>query len=244
MSEAAFLGSRGEIFRVLPYLGLPLQEAVQRLHELHQRHGREVLTVVDAQMPGRDFLGDQLDLPDTSLLAMIRAPAAPEIEPRDATEREPPASDRVRQSGRRSLARPLRFALDSPKRRVVFGGGPRLTGTAHTLMSALLPQFLAGQERGEGPDGFAFMAPEALAGELGITQESLRRQVSRLRNGLAGQFNTMFCALLHEDDVIENKPWSGYRLNPRLVQDASLVGGPVTAQPRVTSPPRGVTTLS
>jgi hypothetical protein len=244
MSEAAFLGSRGEIFRVLPCLGLPLQEAVRRLHELHQRHGREVLAVVDAQMPGRDFLSDRLDLPDTSLLAMLQAPAAPEIEPRDVTEREPPASDRVRQSGRRSLPRPLRFALDSAKRRVVFGGGPQLKGTAHTLMSTLLPQFLAGQQKGEGPDGFAFMAPEALAGKLRITDESLRRQVSRLRNGLAGQFNTMFGALLHEDDVIENKPRSGYRLNPRLVQDASLVGGAIVVPSRVTRPSPDVTTLS
>jgi hypothetical protein len=109
-------------------------------------------------------------------------------------------------------------------------------------MSALLPQFLAGQQRGEGADGFAFMTSEALAGDLRITAESLRRQVSRLRDSLARQFNTMFGALLHEDDVIENKPWSGYRLNPRLVQDASLLGGEIGVPPRVTSPPSDVTT--
>jgi hypothetical protein len=197
--------------------------------------------VVNAQHAGRDFLTDRLELPDTSLLAMLQAPATPEIEPRDVTEREPTASTRVRQNGQRALPRPLRFAVDRTSRRVLFDGGPQLVGVFYTLIVTLLPRFLVGQEAGEGPDGFGFVSPKALAEELQISDESLRRQVSRLRSSLASQFNKTFGAFPHEDDVVENKPWSGYRLNPHLVQDASLVGRPATISGRVTSPAPDVT---
>lgn len=250
-SDVAFLGAYGEVFRAIPHLNLPAAEAVARLHDLHRRHGANVEGVVRAELSRLDLVTDLLHIPDTSLLAMLRAPATPEIVVRDPVEAEPPVAERP-PPGAAPFPRPLRFAIDTARRRVVFAGGAQLDGKAFDLVAALLPGFQKGHHRGDGAQGFEFMPSRALAAKLGITGQSLRRQISRLRTTLKLQFMDRLGAEPFDDDVIETAPWTGYRLNPHLAPDVSLVAaasdgelGAPSSKPRrgrVTPCPSDVTT--
>ena len=235
-SDIAFFGAHGEVFRAIPYIGVPVQEAAARLHDLHRRHGAQIEDVIRAELTQRDLLADLLHIPDTSLLAMLRAPATPEISIRDPVEAERPVSERPRPPGPEPIARPLRFAIDTARSRIVFSGGAELQGVAFRLVVTLLPLFLDGQRKGAGADGFEFLRARPLAAKIGIDEETLRRQVSRLRRSLREQFKAKSSVTLFDDDVIETAPWTGYRLNPHLVLDASLIGAPASRQPRSKSP--------
>lgn len=230
-SDVAFLGAHGEVFRAIPHLGLPAAEAAARLHDLHRRHGTQVEAVVRAELSRLDLVTDLLHIPDTSLLAMLRAPSTPEIVVRDPVEAEQPIAARPAPQGVGSVPRPVRFAIDTSRRRAVFAGGAQLEGKACDVLAALLPAFQTGQRSGVGIKEFEFMRPRTLAAILGMSEEALRRQVSRLRHALKRQFHALLRAELFDDDVIETAPWTGYRLNPRLLLDASLVAPPTTVRP-------------
>ena len=53
---------------------------------------------------------------------------------------------------------------------------------------------------GRHPDNYRYLRGSALAYALGIKEASLRKQISRLNKVAPG--------------LVENKPWTGYRLNP------------------------------
>ncbi len=221
--EAAFLGAHGEVFRVLPYLDLPQGEAASRLHRLHVRHGQAVVNVVSAQRSMRDAVSERLALPDSSLLAMIQAPAAQDIELIDPVEVEPPASEQAKASHRRTVRRPIAFALDAQARRVTFDGGIVLSGAMYRLVEALMPAFHDGLRAGRGAGGFGYVKSEQLARDLGVGAPALRQSVLRLRASVARQFRDKRGAAISDDDVIQNDPWRGYRLSPFLALMPMLI---------------------
>ena len=147
----------------------------------------------------------------------------------------------LRPGGRSPVLRPLRFALDAASECVLFEGGVKLRGQSARLVGELLPRFLEGAKAGRGPEGYGFVGSRPLSRSLGITRESLRRRVARLREDLAGQFRSVHAATLLEDDFIENRPWAGYRLNPFLIVDASLLRAAAAASGHVTHPDADVT---
>jgi 7-cyano-7-deazaguanine synthase in queuosine biosynthesis len=240
--EAEFLGAHGEIFRALPYLDLPPAEAASRLHHLHVRHGQQVVGVVDRQRSSCDAITDRLELPDTSLLAMIMAPAARDIELEDPVGSGPPGLQGALSGGARAASRPLRFAVDAATRQVHFEGGIAIGGEGFRLVAKLLPNFLAGQASGRGEEAFAFEKTRTLAGALGVTEETLRAQVSRFRRASAERFKAVSGVDLTDGDVVENRRWAGYRLNPHLLLDATLLVPDARAQ--VSRLPPGASQLS
>jgi hypothetical protein len=139
------------------------------------------------------------------------------------------------------VLRPLRFAVDAASECVLFEGGVKLRGQSARLVSELLPRFLEGARAGRGPDGYEFVASRPLSRSLGVTEEALRRQIARLRDDLAGQFRSVHAATLLENDFIENRPWFGYRLNPFLFVDVSLLRAAAAASGHVTHPDTDVT---
>lgn len=222
-NEAAFLDAHGEVFRALPYLDLPQGEAASRLHRLHVRHGQAVVDVVTAQRSVRDAVADRLALPDSSLLAMIQAPAAQDIELIDPVEAEPPTSEQVRTSDRRAVSRPLTFALDTQEGRVIFDGGVVLSGAMYRLVEALMPAFHDGLRASRGAGGFGYVKSEQLARDLGVETATLRQSVRRLRAFVAQQFHDKRGVAVSDDDVIQNDPWHGYRLSPFLALLPTLI---------------------
>jgi 7-cyano-7-deazaguanine synthase in queuosine biosynthesis len=106
MSEQAFYATYGQVFRALPYLPGSQDDNARRIHDLHRRHGKEVVEVVDRELKNNASLVQALALPDTSLLAMILSPIAKQPAYADPIESEEPASLRRRSIPRFPLARP------------------------------------------------------------------------------------------------------------------------------------------
>jgi DNA-binding winged helix-turn-helix (wHTH) protein len=68
-----------------------------------------------------------------------------------------------------------------------------------------------------GPDDFRFVKTEDLAGRVGIDQQGLRQRITRLRDAIETKFLEALDVQLTDDDVIQNDPRRGYRLNPYLL---------------------------
>jgi hypothetical protein len=117
----------------------------------------------------------------------------------------------------------IAFAVKSGGSRVVFEGGISSTGGDARIVAALLPFYLEGLETARGSDGFPFVSADHLAKLLDITDPSVRQAIARFRMSLSDKFRQHFAIELGSNDVIENRKWRGYRLNPCLVLRSSLL---------------------
>lgn len=226
---AQFLSTYGEVFRAIPYLVGVADTTATRLHNLHVRHGRQVEEVIRRAREEGNLSRQLLDLADTSLLAMIQAPGSTDLEfsqPAMATIPVPEPTKETAPDGR------LRFALDRSARCIRIEQRSVSRGRSFDLFIALLPNFMAGISEGMGDHGHRFMKAAELARKLGLEEDTLRKQIGRFRDKLAASLSDMALA---RDAVIENDPWHGYRLNPRLVHDSSMtveqVAGTASVRP-------------
>jgi hypothetical protein len=217
MSEQTFFSSFGQIFRVLPYLPGSPEENAAKLHELHRRHGQTVEAVIDRELAHHATLTRSLSLPETSLLMLIqstavRLPAIP-----DPAETEPPASEQAAVDRSRSLERPLVFAIDGERRKVLFRDGVEIGGVSFQLVAKLAIEFMEDMTAARPRDEFRFVKAETLAGRVGLDQQGLRQQITRFRRSIEKKFLKAFDVQLADDDVVQNEPGRGYRLNPYLL---------------------------
>jgi hypothetical protein len=216
MSEQTFLNSFGQAFRVLPYLPGSPEENAARVHELHHRHGQTVRAVIDRELAHHATLTKSLSLPETSLLMLIQSSAV-RLPTTDPVEAEPPASEQAAADRSRTLERPLVFAIDEKRRAILFRGGVEIRGAGFELVKALAVEFRDDVTSARARDEFRFVEAETLAGRLRIDQQGLRQRVTRFRATVEKRFLEAFDAQLADDDVIQNDPGRGYRLNPYLL---------------------------
>lgn len=232
-SQDHFLGSHGEVFRLLPHLGMDVSEAAGRLHRLHVRHGKNVVDVLNAAARTDNILADRLAVPDRSLLGMVLGSLAQDVVVgtglgmkdglhRDPVQGEAPVDQQVSDRGIKELARPLTFEIDGSRGEVRFLGGPVLRGRHARILSELLPAYQDGLRAGNGSGAFKFCQLPDLAKRLKLSQQSLRQYVTGLRRELETQFHDAFGVKPAIYDVLESSKWHGYRLNPELRQVASL----------------------
>ncbi|MBI0535681.1 hypothetical protein D9599_08855 [Roseomonas sp. KE2513] len=214
-SEAGFLGAHGEVFRALRYLDLPPGVAATRLHQMHVRHGKAVVAALEAET-GRLTLSDHLSLPDHSLLAMLQATQAPDVQLRDPVELEPDTATQAQRRSVRTVPRPLTFTIDASRGQVLFDGQIVLKKRHAAIIRALLPAYQEGQRAGRGDTGHPFVPTRSLATAVGTTEDSLRHFVVGLRKTLTEQSRTAFGVPFQLDDVIDSRKFQGYRLNPHL----------------------------
>jgi 7-cyano-7-deazaguanine synthase in queuosine biosynthesis len=214
-SEAGFLGAHGEAFRALRYLGLTPGTAATRLHQLHVRHGEAVVGALAAET-ARMTLADQLSLPDHSLLAMMQASAASDVQLRDPVEQEASTSVQAERRRLRTVPRPLALSIDASRGQVQIGGEIVLERKHAAIIQSLLQAYQDGLQAGRGPEGHAFLRTKTLAATLSMSEEGLRQYVSGLRKSLDEQSRRAFGVPLEPDDVIESRKFQGYRLNPHL----------------------------
>ena len=106
-----------------------------RLHELHRRHGQNVEAVIDRELAHHATLTKSLSLPQTSLLMLIQSSAIRLPATVDPAETEPPASEQAAVDRSRVPERPLVFAMDQERRKVLFWGGAQIGGVSYELMS-------------------------------------------------------------------------------------------------------------
>lgn len=173
-----------------------------------------------------DLVGARKDLPDTSLLSMLLERPVEAIAFVDATELAPSAAAQAAAAPYSPLPRPIRFAVSPDGNRVVFDGGPSLKGKSAALIAALFEAYRDGRTSDTGLSGFRFTAATTLAAVLKMDEASLRQRVRRLRTKLAVEFQSHLNATIGDEEVVETKGWSGYRLNPALFHSPELLQTP------------------
>lgn len=218
MSEAAFFSNFGQAFRVIRYLPGSIEENGPKLHSLHCRHGKTVEKVIDGELARHARLKDALTLPESSLLTLIQSSAVRLPPVLDPTEAEPSASEQASADKTQSIGRPLIFAIDADRRKVLFRGGVEITGVGFDLIAALGVQFAEDIKMGRAPTEFTFVKTASLTARLGLPAETLRQRVNRCRRNLEKSFLEVLDVHLGEDEVIQNNKWHGYRLNPYLLR--------------------------
>jgi 7-cyano-7-deazaguanine synthase in queuosine biosynthesis len=227
-TEQGFLSAHGQLFRTLKFLDMPFDEAARRLHDLHVRHGKAVLEVINQQLTVGDVIGSRLGLPDSCLLAMIQAPAIMsgywDID--DASE--PSASEKVAAQSFSVIPRPINFAINSDGTRVVFDAGVALSGRSAQIVRKLMSAYHDGLRAARGDDGFKFITAKSLAKSLGLDEQGFRQAIRRLRRSLTEQFEHRVGATIDDCDVVENRPGQGYRLNAHLVLVPALLKNQVS----------------
>lgn len=233
MPQHTFAATYGQVFRVASHLPGSPDSNVHAIWEMHQRHGREIVEVIDAELLANASLAAISELPPTSLLAMIISPVAQQPPYVDPVETEPPAAVQAAADTHNYTWRGIAFGVDPKARRIVFENGIELGGSVYELIGALVETFESELNAGANPSHHKFVKAEALAKRLKIEEQSLRQRIYRTRKRIAESFQLALGRELGEDDIVENQSWAGYRLNPHLlmVKPAQLrKPGPLMSQ--------------
>lgn len=186
--------------------GLSADEAGARLYDLFQRHAKAVENVVAEGLAKHSRALFRNELPSGSLLAICYSRGHIETPvPSDYDQQIKAFVDRLN-------APVLEFAIDAKGKQILFRGGLSLVGKNFELVHALLADFRAAKADDEE---VPFMRAPILAERMKITELSMRRQVSRLRDEL-DPLAVSLGIPLDQNTFIETKERDGYRLNPAL----------------------------
>jgi hypothetical protein len=179
-------------------------QAEADLFNLLQRHASAIENVLTSALQAHAAEAVRGDLPAGSLLSMCLSRSGIEVVPPSNYDAEAKAMiDRL-------SAPILEFSIDPLKPAVVFRGGISLEGANYRLVEQLLPDFRCAKAKGSD---VPFVAPGDLAQRLGLEDQSMRQQLTRLRSALEPLVVSMGVAL-DQDSFIENRPRAGYRINP------------------------------
>lgn len=185
--------------------GLSAEDAGDRIYDLFQRHARaveEVITSAVSQHIGPLYRGE---LPSGSLLATCFS--------RGHVEAASPASaydEQVKAFVDRLSAPVLEFAFDDVVKRVLFHGGHHLDGANFRVVEVLIDNFRSAKKHRAD---VAFLPATELADRLGISDQSMRQQLGRLRKVIEPLTVTLGIPM-DQDSFIQTKGRAGYRLNP------------------------------
>ena len=217
MSEIGFLATYGQTFRVLSHLPGSPDESARKIYELHKRHALMVGSVLKREIQARASLIVTHALPDTCLLSLAVSQAAKQPAYSDPVERQPKASEQAKIEVTDNARRPLIFAIDQEHRCVRFWDGIEVNGADYEFLKVLADQFQHDLENGSDCNEVTYLKKERLIRELDLEEHSLRQRIRRCRASLKKQFREKLGQPLGESDIIENRRWHGYRLNPSLV---------------------------
>jgi hypothetical protein len=217
MSQQSFVATYGQIFRAVPHLPGHPDANVRAIWELHQRHGQEVISVVDAELKANASVTAMSELPTSSLLSMVVSPVAKQPAYADPIESEPTAAAQAAVDPNDYTWKRIPFAVDAKMRKVVFEHGLEFGSAVFGLIAALVEDFEADLDAGTFHDQYRFVKAKTLAKRLNIDEQSLRQRVSRSRKKLEERFLQVVGRQLDAADIIENQGWKGYRLNPYLL---------------------------
>jgi hypothetical protein len=244
MSETAFLANHGQTFRVLRHLQGSPDENARRIYDLHRRHGQSICDIVDKAIRAHASDLRSQALPDTCLLSLVVTRLANHQGYRDPVELEAKPAEQAAADDSQYLKRPIVFAVDEERHSIRFFGGVSISGANYFLIKALADQFESDLAKRLDKQNYEHVKKERLMKTLGIAEHTLRQRVLRCRKALVTGFREVVGCKLDDDDVIQNREWRGYRLNPSLFMVTPAQLAPETAPARpVTVPPVNVTTL-
>lgn len=216
MSEYAFQTAYGQIFRALRHLPGSPDDGARAIYDLHRRHADAVNAVITrgiAELAPR--LAD-LSLPETCLASLIIAPVArqPVVAEADGAEAQP-----SRQPCGEPARSPIVFAIDDEERTIVFTCGTRIIGSASELIYMLAVRYREDLTNRKPKEKYQYIPTARLVDQLGIDDPTLRQQVYRCRAWLSRNLKATLGRIPGPNEVIDNKKWKGYRLNPHMVLD-------------------------
>jgi hypothetical protein len=217
ISEHSFLATYGQVFRSLPYLPGGASDNATKVFELHQRYGREIMGVVNSELRRNAEFDQVLEIPSTSLLAMIGAPTGVEAPATDPSETEPAASTQAALNPTTVKDRRFAITVDDAAKKILFSHGPKLTGASFLLVARLVQPFRSDLDSGADPQSFKYVPTKTLMHDLGATEHTVGQRVLRVRNLLREQFLAAINYIIDDEDIIQSKSWNGYRLNPYLM---------------------------
>lgn len=200
--------SHPEISRAVAHLEETEETSLKRLAEMLRRHGEGVASVMQTTLNSRpieEFEPDTLprifgdfkrQLLDKSVIRSTLV---------TPTEVEPNIVE-------------LRFSANGKK--LVMNGVIDVTAKAtRGLLFALAQQHLRGAGGGLEFEDYPMISAAKLATTLGLADESnVRRCISRSRGTLQRMFESADYGADNVAAIIENLPWSGYRLRPEWVK--------------------------
>lgn len=206
-SKERFLIDHPEIVPALDrFPGLSADEAGTRLYSLFQRHAKAVEDVIADAVTKHSRSLFRNELPSGSLLAVCFSRGHVEVAP------APDYDTRTKAFIDRLSAPILEFAVDGRGKRVLFRGEYSLDGANFRMVEALIENFRRAKAVDEE---IPFMASVDLADRLGLSDQSMRQQLRRLREALEPLVVSLGIPL-DQDTFIQTKERSGYRLNPAL----------------------------
>ncbi|MBB4212715.1 7-cyano-7-deazaguanine synthase [Rhodothalassium salexigens] len=186
------------------FSGLSTQDAGDHVYDLFQRHAKSVEEVITTAVS--EHIGPlyRRELPSGSLLATCFS--------RGHIEAPPPSHYDVQAKAfmDRLVAPVLEFAFDQDDKRVLFQGSHYLEGANFRVVEALIENFReAKRQREDVP----FLPATDLADRLGLSDQSMRQQLGRLRKAIEPLTVTLGIPL-DQDSFVQTKERAGYRLNP------------------------------
>jgi 7-cyano-7-deazaguanine synthase in queuosine biosynthesis len=211
MTKQQFMAAFPEVFSALGYFrDMTRAEAGEKLFGLFQRHANSIEDVIaqeTARHRGELFRNE---LSATCLLAACYS--------RSVVEMAPPSNYDVEAKVFMDRLSPpvLEFAIDRKNDVIRFRGGVSLSGKEYEFVMALVPNF---QRAKEEATEVAYVYAADLADNLGVIEQSMRQQVTRVRESLEPLKVAMVIPMA-TDSFIENKPRQGYRINPKCKQIA------------------------
>lgn len=193
--------------RVVAYLGGSNEDALQRVTQFLQRHGKGVMDVMRATST-RQRLNDY----DVNSLPRLygqaqQAQVFKSIGVAEASVAKIPEKKR------------LELVFEERSDKLLIDNCVELTGAGYKLLRVLADANLDGAGRGLAYEDYPTLKARILAVKLGlIEEESLRRGLSRTRGLLRRKFTSAGMDATQVENLIETIPWSGYRLNPDMVR--------------------------
>ncbi len=216
MADEAFFARFGEVSRVVGYFPEPAEVVATRVLELHRRHASSVCRVFDQAVASHASALRQGTLAGSSLLVL-------KVSRLEGAQTVP---EPVKPDLSLPAVREIRLAADRGTGRIIFERWGPIKGAGAKLLSTLLAEFDQATEEKLAPEHYPFVSSRVLASRLACdSDETLRRQVLRLRNGIRRLAESAGEPAPPDDALIENQPGRGYRLNPdsvRVVQVAEL----------------------
>ena len=206
-TKERFLADFPEVVSALgSFPDLSPSEAGDQIYNLFQRQAKAVESVIAAGVEANARALFRNELPATSLLAASFSRGGVEVAPpSDYDEQAKALIDRL-------SAPILEFAIDQRAKLVVFRDGTTLSGANFRCAEKLLGNYRNSKAASRE---IPFLPPAELADRLGISDQAMRQQLTRLRNAIE-PLSVSLGVVLDQDSFIENKERAGYRLNPAL----------------------------
>ncbi|SMY06993.1 7-cyano-7-deazaguanine synthase [Flavimaricola marinus] len=194
------------ILNAVDHLGEPSDSSLRRIAGLLQRHGQAVVSVMRKELGVRrpdEFPADSLPHLFGRIQNAQAWPEGPSLSP----EHDPVETKEA-----------FELVIDRKRQLVVINGIISIKGAAYRLLSVLADEHLVGAGQGLDPLDYPTLSGGVLADRLGLLDDAaVRQSVNRSRSQLAQRFGSADFEAEDGKVLIENIPWSGYRLAPDRV---------------------------